>query len=135
MECNPIMIRDIKTTVVVKVSSFSSSISSQNDISTNQRRSLNGSENDDLIFQTIKQRINQLKQEKQKAFLNKRLIHLKIKKTRGFISSFIFNVFIGFFDLRRETAELYSLLKHESWHIVPIISKYKKKFYENLRFF
>ena len=113
MECNPIMIRDIKTTVVVKVSSFSSSISSQNDISTNQRRSLNGSENDDLIFQTIKQRINQLKQEKQKAFLNKRLIHLKIKKTRGFISSFIFNVFIGFFDLRRETAELDLLLKHE----------------------
>ena len=68
-------------------------------------------------------------------FLNKRLINLKVEKTRGFISSFIFNVFIRFSDLRRETAELDSLLKHESWHTVPIISKYKEKCYEKLRFF
>ena len=69
--------------------------------------------NDDLIFQTIQQHINQLEQKKQKTFLNKRLTDLKIEKIRGFISSFIFNVFIGFFDLRRETAELDLLLKHE----------------------
>ena len=69
--------------------------------------------NDDLTFQTIQQRINQLKQKKQKTILNKHLIDLKIEKICDFISSFIFNVFIGFFDLRCETAELDSLLKHK----------------------
>ena len=129
------MIHDIKTIVAVKISSFSSSTLSimrnnqseilqplseklntngQNDIPTDQRRSLSGLENDDLTFQTIQQHINQLKQKKQKTFLNKHLIDLKIEKICDFISSFIFNVFIGFFDLRRETAELDSLLKHES---------------------
>ena len=150
------MIHNIKTIVVVKTSSFFSSVflimwNSQseifqpsskkldtngwNGISTNQWRSLNGLKNDDLIFQIIQQRINQFEQKKQKAFLNKHLIDLKIEKICGFISSFISNVFIGFFDLRRETAELDLLLKRESWHIVPIISKYKKKFYEELHFF
>ena len=150
------MIRDMKTVVVVKISSFFSltfsivrdsqseilqlsseelNTNGQNNISMNQRRSLNGLENDDLIFQTIQQRINQLKQKKQKTFLNKRLTDLKIKKTCHFISSLIFNVFIGFSDLRRETAELDSLLKRELWHIVSIISKYKKEFYEKLCFF
>ena len=142
------MIHSMKTAVVVKISSFFSSIFSimwnnqseifqppseklntngQNNIFTNQWWSLNELENDDLTFQTIQQHINQLKQKKQKTFLNKHLIDLKIEKTRDFISSFISNVFIGFSDLRCETAELDSLLKHESWHIVPIIPKYKKK--------
>ena len=129
------MIHDIKTIVAVKISSFSSSTLSimrnnqseilqplseklntngQNDIPTDQRRSLSGLENDDLTFQTIQQHINQLKQKKQKTFLNKRLIDLKAEKVRGFISSFISNVFIGFSDLRREKTKLDSLLKHES---------------------
>ena len=150
------MIYNMKTIVIVKILSFFSSTflimwnsqseifqpsseelntNGRNDISTDQRRSLNGSENDDLIFQTIQQRINQLKQKKQKTFLNKRLIDLKIEKICNFILSFIFNVFIEFSDLRRETAELDSLLKRELWHIVSIILKYKKKFYEKLRFF
>ena len=128
------MIHDIKTIVAVKISSFSSSTLSimrnnqseilqplseklntngQNDIPTDQRRSLSGLENDDLTFQTIQQHINQLKQKKQKTFLNKHLIDLKIEKICDFISSFIFNVFIGFSGLRRETAELDSLLKRE----------------------
>ena len=85
----------------------------RNDISTNQRRSLNELKNDDLTFQTIQQRINQLEQKKQKTFLNKHLINLKIEKTCDFISLFIFNVFIRFFDLCCETAELDSLLKRE----------------------
>ena len=106
-----------------------------NGISTDQWRSLNGLKNDDLTFQTIQQRINQLEQKKQKAFLNKRLIDLKVEKVRDFISSFIFNVFIGFSGLRRETAKLNSLLKRELWHIVSIIPKYKKEFYEKLHFF
>ena len=92
-------------------------------------------ENDDLIFQTIQQRINQLEQKKQKTFLNKRLTDLKIEKICDFISSLTFNAFIGFSGLRRETTELDSLLKRESWHTVPTILKYKKKFYEELRFF
>ena len=150
------MIHDIKMIVVVKISlffslTFSIMWNSQseilqplskkldtndwNNISTDQRQLLNELKNDDLTFQTIQQRINQLEQKKQKAFLNKRLINFKIEKIYGFILSFIFNVFIGFFDLRRETAKLDSLLKHESWHIVSIIPKYKKKFYEKLCFF
>ena len=129
------MIHDTKTTAAVKISSFSSSIfpimrnsqsetlqpppkklntNGRNGIPTNQRRSLNGLKNDDLTFQTIQQRINQLEQKKQKTFLNKHLTDLKIKKTCDFISSFISNVFIGFSDLRRETTKLDSLLKHES---------------------
>ena len=79
-----------------------------------QRRSLSELKNDDLIFQIIQQHINQLKQKKQKTLLSKHLIDLKIEKIGEFISSFIFNVFIGFFDLRRETAELDLLLKRES---------------------
>ena len=47
-------------------------------------------------------------------FLNKRLIDLKAEKVSDSISSFIFNVFIEFFGLRRETAKLDSLLKHKS---------------------
>ena len=91
--------------------------------------------NDDLTFQIIQQHINQLKQKKQKTFLNKHLIDLKIEKICDFISSFISNVFIKSFGLRRETAELNSLLKRELWHTVSIIPKYKKEFYEKLRFF
>ena len=134
MKWNSIIIHDIKMIIIVKISSFFSLIFSimrdnqsktfqpfskklntngRNDISTDQRRSLNELKNDDLIFQIIQQRINQLEQKKQKAFLNKRLVDLKIEKTRCFISSFIFNVSIGFFDLCRETTELDLLLKRE----------------------
>ena len=156
LKCNPIMIHNMKTTVVVKISSFFSSVFSimrnsqskilqflsekldtngRNGIFTNQWWLLDELKNDDLTFQIIQQHINQLKQKKQKAFLNNHLIDLKVKKTRDFISSFIFNIFIGFSGLCCETAELDSLLKRESWHIVSIISKYKKEFYEKLRFF
>ena len=79
------MIHGMKTAVVVEISSFFSlpfsimrnnqseilqpfskklDTNGQNDISTNQRRSLSGLKNDDLIFQTIQQHLNQLKQKK-----------------------------------------------------------------------
>ena len=86
------MIRDIKIFIIIKILSSSSSIFSimrnnhseifqllseelntngQNNTPTNQRRSLNGSEDDDFTLQIIQQRINQLKQKKPKTFLNK----------------------------------------------------------------